>query len=223
MWYNSLPHRLSTVNNSPVQGYAHPDSNRYSTFLWDTCNIIIRFCFCVPLEPLSRVHPQDQQNCVVRLRFVNNFKKKETTKKIRINLYLRYYMLNSNNTNPRDTCFLGKDMCFRGRGTHITRDMCFPRRGTHITRDKCFSGKKTQNIRDMCFPGRETAITRDMCLPCRGAHITKDMCFPGRGTHVTTDTSFPRRGTHITRDMCFPGTGTQITRDMCFPGRGTQS
>ena len=28
-----------------------------------------------------------------------------------------------------------RDMCFPGRGTHITKDMCFPSGGTHITRD----------------------------------------------------------------------------------------
>ena len=65
-----------TVNNSPIQGYAHPDSNKYSTFLWDTCNIIIRFCFCDTLQPLFRGHPQDPGKCAVGLRFVYNLKQR---------------------------------------------------------------------------------------------------------------------------------------------------
>ena len=48
----------------------------------------------------------------------------------------------------------------------ITENMCFPGRGTHITRDMCsLIGKHIQ------------CITRDMWFTGRGTHITKDMCF----------------------------------------------
>ena len=77
-------------------------------------------------------------------------------------------------------------MCVFQVGEHIAlRDMCFPGRGTHITRD-------------MCFPGRETHITRDMCFLGRGAYITWDMCFLGRG-HISlgTNVCVSQVGEHI--------------------------
>ena len=33
-----------------------------------------------------------------------------------------------------------RDMCFPGRGAHITRDRCVLGGGTHITSDRCFLG-----------------------------------------------------------------------------------
>ena len=47
------------------------------------------------------------------------------------------------------------DMCFPGRGIHMTRDTCFPGGwgGTHITGDMCFPGGGSHIARDMCFLG----------------------------------------------------------------------
>ena len=48
---------------------------------------------------------------------------------------------------------MSRDICFPGRGTHITRKMCFPERGTHIT-GICVSrvGEDIIISRKLCFP-----------------------------------------------------------------------
>ena len=61
-----------------------------------------------------------------------------------------------------------RNMCFLGRGTHITRDMCFIGRGTHtavsVGINICFLGR-----------GTHTCITRDMCSRV-GEYILLGMC-----------------------------------------------
>ena len=81
---------------------------------------------------------------------------------------------------------MSRDICFPGRGTHITRKMCFPERGTHIT--------------GICVSRVGEDISLGNCVFLR-THITRDMCFPGRGTHITCKMRLRERGTHITRDM----------------------
>ena len=96
--------------------------------------------------------------------------------------------MNAWQTNPKGRLRGGyRNMCFLGRGTHITRDMCSLGGWTHITRDMCSLGGWTNITRDTCFLGRKTHITRDTCFPGGGTHITKDMCFLGKGKNVAGD------------------------------------
>ena len=52
------------VNNSPIQGYAHPEDHKYSTYMYLWINSIIRFCFCDTVEPAFGGHPQDLGKCM---------------------------------------------------------------------------------------------------------------------------------------------------------------
>ena len=56
-------------------------------------------------------------------------------------------------------------MCSPTWETHVIREMCFPGRGTHITRDMCSLTWETHVTRDMRFLGRGTQIPSDMCTP----------------------------------------------------------